>query len=100
MKTCNIGSLGLFEPGATLTSNLILKESMLEGRCLYSGTADGRHLKRGKEPKQYTTFFVRGHSPKRWGGRIPFSFGFYTGVCSGNSNHTPRGTLLGICFVL
>ena len=33
---------------------------MLEGKCVFGGTADSRHLKRGKEPKQYTAFFVKG----------------------------------------
>lgn len=43
---------------------------------MFGGTADSRHLKRGKEPKQYTAVFVKGHNPKRLGGRIQFSVGF------------------------
>lgn len=63
---CNIRSLGLFEPGATLTSYSI-KKNMLEGKCVFGGTADSRHLKRGKEPKQYTAVFLKGSQSKKVG---------------------------------
>lgn len=40
---------------------------MLEGKCVFGGTADSRHLKRGKEPKQYTAVFVKGSQSKKVG---------------------------------